>query len=97
METADVWAAAYNTDKVKKEDLPKSYENLQDPKWQGRLGVEAEDQGWFGTLIGALGKKRGLKLFTHIVDSNGISVRKGHSLLANLVASSEVPMALSAY
>jgi len=31
----------YNTNKVKKEDLPKSMEDLTDPKWTGRIGVWA--------------------------------------------------------
>ena len=95
--TLDVFVQAYNTQKVKREELPKSYEDLLDPRWKGRLGVEAEDQGWFGTLIGALGQEKGLKLFHDIVATNGISVRKGHTLLAQLVASGEVPLALTVY
>ena len=95
--TLDVWTAAYNTDKVRKEELPKSYQDLLDPKWKGRLGVEAEDHAWFATLLSELGEERGAKLFNNIVSTNGMSVRKGHSLLANLVASGEVPLALSVY
>ncbi|SNT10128.1 iron(III) transport system substrate-binding protein [Noviherbaspirillum humi] len=93
----DVYSAAYNTNSVKKEDLPKSYKDLLDPKWKGKLAVEAEDQGWFNTLVGLMGEQQGLKLFSDIVATNGISMRKGHSLLAQLVASGEVPLALSAY
>jgi iron(III) transport system substrate-binding protein len=95
--TIDVYSAAYNTNSVKKEELPKSYRDLLDPKWKGRLGVEAEDHGWFATLINAMGEQQGLKLFQDIVATNGISVRKGHSLLASLVASGEVPLGLSVY
>ncbi len=96
--TFDIFVAAYNTDKVKKEDLPKRYQDLLDPKWKGRLGIEAEDQPWFATLVQALGgEEKGRKLFEDIVAGNGISVRKGHSLLANLVASGEVPLALTIY
>jgi iron(III) transport system substrate-binding protein len=95
--TLDTFVAAYNTDKVKKDELPKSYKDLLDPRWKGRLGIEAEDQAWFGTLLHDLGEKEGLKLFNDIVASNGISVRKGHTLLANLVASGEVPLALTVY
>ncbi len=32
---------AYNTDLVKPADLPKSYEDLLDPKWKGRLALDA--------------------------------------------------------
>jgi iron(III) transport system substrate-binding protein len=95
--TLDIFVQAYNTDKVKKEELPKSYQDLLDPKWKGRLGIETEDQHWFALLMQELGQDKGTKLFKDIVDTNGISVRKGHSLLANLVASGEVPLGLTLY
>jgi iron(III) transport system substrate-binding protein len=95
--TFDVWTAAYNTDKVKKSELPKSYQDLQDPKWKGRLGIEADNFGWFGALLTELGEEQGTKLFNNIVATNGISARKGHSLLATLVASGDVPLALTVY
>jgi len=95
--TLDVWTASYNTNLIKKEDLPKSYQDLLDPKWKGRLGIEANDQGWFGPLVEALGEAQGRKLFADIIAANGMSVRKGHSLLAGLVASGDVPLALTVY
>jgi iron(III) transport system substrate-binding protein len=95
--TMDVFVQAYNTEKVKREELPKSYQDLLDPKWKGRLGIEAEDQAWFGTLLHGLGEEKGARLFRDIAAANGISVRKGHTLLANLVASGEIPLALTVY
>ncbi len=93
----NVFVAAYNTGLVRRDELPKRYDDLLDPKWKGRLGIEAEDSDWFGTVIDSLGEERGLKLFRGIVAANGISVRKGHTLLANLVVSGEVPLALTIY
>lgn len=93
----DIYTQAYNTEKVKKEELPKTYKDLLDPKWKGRLGVEADDHAWFATLVQELGQEKGVKLFQEIVDSNGMSVRKGHSLLTNLTVSGEVPLSLSNY
>lgn len=95
--TLDVFVLAYNTQKVKKEELPKTYQDLLDPKWKGRLGVEVDDEGWFGTLTEQLGGDKGVKLFRDIAANNGFSVRKGHTLLAKLVASGEVPLALDVY
>jgi iron(III) transport system substrate-binding protein len=95
--TQDIWIAAYNSDKVKKEDLPKTYEDLLDPKWKGKLAVEANDYGWFGSLVATMGEQKSSKLFADIVTKNGMSFRKGHSLLAALTASGEVPVALSVY
>lgn len=95
--TLDVFVLAYNTQKVTKEELPKSYHDLLDPRWKGRIGAEVDDQGWFGTLTERLGGGEGVRLFREIADRNGITVRKGHTLLAKLVASGEVPLALDVY
>src|SRR5581483_2280495 len=95
--TVDVFVAAYNTDKVRKDDLPRTYQDLLDPKWKGRLGIEVDDQGWYGWLRHTMGEQATDKLFADIVARNGMSVRKGHSLLANLVASGEVPLGLTVY
>jgi iron(III) transport system substrate-binding protein len=95
--TLDVFVQAYNTDRVKKSELPKSYEDLTDPRWKGRLGIEAEDWGWFGTIVETLGQERGLKIFRDMISTNGVSVRKGHTLLAQLVATGEIPFALTVY
>ncbi len=95
--TMDVFVQAYNTNLVKRDELPKTYQDLADPRWKGRLGIEAEDQAWFGTLLHGLGEREGAKLFADVVAANGISVRKGHTLLANLVATGEIPLALTVY
>jgi len=92
----NIFVAAYNTNLVRKEDLPKSWRDLLDPKWKGKLGIEAYDHDWFSGVIGELGEP-GLKLFREIVAANGISVRKGHTLLSNLVVSGEIPLALTVY
>ncbi len=93
----NVYAAAYNTRVSRKETLPKRYADLLQPLWKGRLGVEVDDGDWFGGVISELGEDKGLNLFRNIVAANGISVRKGHTLLANLVVSGEVPLALTTY
>src|SRR5258706_9119618 len=92
-----VFVQSYNTNLVKKADLPKSYEDLLDPKWKGKLGVEAKDNEWYCGLMKHLGEDKGSKLFKEIVSKNGWSVRTGHSLLNNMVVSGEVPLALTVY
>jgi iron(III) transport system substrate-binding protein len=93
----NIFVAAYNTRLIGGSALPKGYDDLVDPRWKGKLGIEADDSDWFGAVVEALGEERGLKLFRDIVASNGVSVRKGHTLLANLVVSGEVPLAISTY
>jgi iron(III) transport system substrate-binding protein len=93
----NIVAGVYNTRLVRKEKLPKTYEDLLDPAYKGMLGIEADDYDWFGMLVGLIGEERGLKLFRDIVARNGISVRKGHTLLTNLVAAGEVPIGLTVF
>ena len=93
----DVWVAAYNTQAVKPDEVPRSYADLLDPRWKGRLAIEANNHVWFNTLLAEMGEDSGLKFFNQLVASNGISARKGHSVLANLVASGDIPLALTVY
>ena len=64
---------------------------------RAQLGIEAEDFDWFAEILKQMGEERGLRLFRDIIAANGISVRKGHSLLNNLVAAGELPLALTDY
>jgi len=93
----NVLVAAYNTDLVKKAELPKSYQDLLDPRWKGRIAIAADDSDWFAGLMGELGEEKGLKLFRDIAATNGFSARKGHTLLTNLVAAGEAPLALTVF
>jgi len=93
----NTFVQAFNTSLVNKETLPKSYGDLRKPQFKGKLGIEAEDFDWFAQVVMGLGETEGLKLFRDIVATNGISVRKGHTLLNNLVAAGEVPLALTVY
>ena len=93
----NVFVQAYNTKMVKKEELPKTYADLLHPRWKGRLSIEATDDDWFASVVRGLGEEKGLQLFRDIVAQNGLSVRRGHTLLTNLVASGEVPFALTVY
>ncbi|MBI4887670.1 MAG: extracellular solute-binding protein [Acidobacteria bacterium] len=93
----NVFVQAYNTKQIRKEDLPKTWDDLLDPKWKGKLGIEQEDSDWLAGVSGTIGEARAQTLFRQIVAANGMSVRKGHTLLTQLVASGEVPVALTVY
>jgi iron(III) transport system substrate-binding protein len=93
----NVLVQAYNTNLIKKADLPKSYADLLDPKWKGKIAIEADDSDWFAGLMEVMGQDKATKLFRDIAETNGFSVRKGHTLLTNLVSAGEVPLALTVF
>jgi len=91
-----VFTVAYNTNKVKREDLPKHIEGFLDPKWKGKLGIEATDSDWMATIIKNMDGNRGTKLFEKLAEQKP-DVRKGHSLLTEMVGAGEVQVALTIY
>jgi len=92
-----VWVQTYNTHLVKKEDLPRTYQDLLDPKWKGKLGMEAHVPEWYSTVVMDMGEEKGLRFFRELAAGNGISMRSGHTLLNNLVIAGDVWLALTVY
>ena len=92
-----VFVQAYNTNKVSKDELPKTYQDLLAPKWKGKLGIEGSDHEWVTSVSRDMGEANGSRFFNDLTSGNGLSVRNGHPLLTNLVASGEVPLALTVY
>lgn len=91
-----VYGIAYNTNLVRREDLPKTYAGFLDPKWKGRIGVESTDGEWMGAMLKAMGEERGMDFMRRLAEMRP-DVRTGHILLAELVSAGEVPVALTAY
>jgi len=86
----------YNTNLVKPDEVPQSYEDLLDPRWRGKIGIEASDIDWFGALVTAMGEQKGLAFFRKLA-ANDPQLRTGHTLIAELIASGEIPIAADIY
>jgi iron(III) transport system substrate-binding protein len=86
----------YNTKLVKPAELPDSYEDLLHPRWSGRLAIESTDVLWFAALTKAMGEERGLAYFRRLAAMKP-TIRNGHILAAQLVASGEIPLLVTAY
>src|SRR5262245_33440728 len=89
-----IFVQAYNTRLVPKADLPRTYADLLQPRWKGRIAIEGKEQEWFYTLVQSMGEAEGLKYFRSLA-ANGLQVRMGNALLTNLVVAGDVPFALS--
>lgn len=90
------FVVGFNTNAVKKEELPKTLAGFTDPKWKGKLGIEAGDAEWMATLFKKWGEKDAMAFFRKLSDMRP-EVRKGHVLLAQLVAAGEIPVGLTIY
>src|SRR5436190_738934 len=87
---------AYNTNLVKPNEVPNSYEDLAHPRWAGKLGLEASDTDWFASIVKFMGEEKGLALFRRIAQQRP-QMRTGHTLMGGLVASGEIPLAAAIY
>jgi iron(III) transport system substrate-binding protein len=90
------FVVAFNTTKVKREEIPRDYRGFIDAKWKGRIGIEATDAEWMATLVKLWGDGPGMAYFRSLADMRP-DVRKGHVLLAELIAAGEIPVGLTVY
>ena len=86
----------YNTRLVKPEDVPRTYEELLQPKWSGNFGIEASDIMWFAAVAKAMGEAKGLAYFEKLAAMKP-QIRSGHTLMTELVAAGEIPIVLTLY
>lgn len=92
-----IFVQAYNTTKVRKDELPRTWQDLLAPKWKGKLAIESDDHEWLAAVVADMGEAKGTEFFRQLVATNGLKVHSGHALMTNLVASGEVPLALTVY
>lgn len=94
-----VFTQAYNTSLVRREQLPKTWNDLLDPRWRGRMAIEASDWDWFATLVkrGPFGSQEQALAFFDRLRAQELQVRSGHTLMSELLAAGEFPLALTVY
>jgi iron(III) transport system substrate-binding protein len=85
-----------NTSMVPMARAPKSIEELVDPRWQGKLGFESTDYDWLASLIDHYGMDRGVE-FARTLAKLDLQMRRGTSLLSQLVVAGEFPIMIDAF
>jgi iron(III) transport system substrate-binding protein len=93
---ANLLVTGYNTAKVKREELPTSVDGFADPRWKGRLSIEATDSDWMYAVVQFMGDERGQDFFRKLAALKP-EMRKGHILVAQLVAAGELAVCLTTY
>ena len=82
------YAIFYNTDLVKPADLPKSYQDFLHPRWKGKIAIDQEDVEWLAALIEIMGREDAIE-FAKQLAANKPNLRRGHTLLGQLVGAGE--------
>ncbi len=81
----------YNTKLVRKEDVPKSYDDLLNPRWKGKMVLDTQDADWFHTILDYLGEEKGLTFMKRLAQL-APEMRTGHTLESQLLAAGEYSM-----
>lgn len=96
--SANYNAPAYNTNLVKKEDLPTTYEGfIAKKQWRGRVAIDTSDGQWLAGMFAHFGEEKGRKLVTDIVAALDPIIHDGHLALARSLGAGEYMVALNNY
>jgi iron(III) transport system substrate-binding protein len=85
----------YNTNLVKKEELPRTFQEVINPRWKDKI-VMSEDFDIYGMMLKVMGRDKGLDFMRRLA-AQGVGIRDGYTLAVQGVASGEVPLGLNLY
>jgi iron(III) transport system substrate-binding protein len=83
------WAFGYNTRMIDRNKLPKSYLDLLDPYWKGKIGLDPLPNNFVRGARKAYGEKKALDFFQKLVETQDIQFRRGRTLQTQLLAAGE--------
>jgi len=86
----------YSTKLVAKNEVPKNWEDLLNPRWKGKLGMDDEEYFWYAGMLKHWGQERGRK-YMEALAKQDLQFRNGHALLADLLSVGEIPAAVVVY
>jgi len=91
-----VAAIAYNSNLVTSADVPKRYEDFLAPKWKGGFAIDSNSDLTVITWLKIWGLEKTEKFLQALV-ANEVSVRRGHTLTAQLLCAGEFKAAIELY
>ena len=85
----------YNKNLVKRENLPRTYDDLLDPRWKGRkISLDDSYTTLLQGLISAWGKEKALGYFKKLAEQEPVIMR-GSTVRVQLAAAGEFPLVIA--
>lgn len=89
------YVLGYNTNLVSKDQVPKTYEALLDPKWKGRkISIDDSAYGFLAGLIRAWGKEKAVDYFKKLAAQEPV-VMRGNTNRVQLAMAGEYPLIIA--
>jgi iron(III) transport system substrate-binding protein len=89
--TASTYVLGFNTRQVKKDEVPRTYDALLDPRWKGRRIAVDTSAGMLHALSGLWGREKAISYFKRLAAQEAVP-QEGNTLRAQLVAAGEYPL-----
>ncbi|MBI2232139.1 MAG: extracellular solute-binding protein [Deltaproteobacteria bacterium] len=86
----------YNTRMVKRNEVPRSDEDLLSPKWKGKIGMDHTKPEWFAWKLRRMGEEKGLAYMKKL-GAQELRLYAGLTIITNLLAAGEFPLVLNTY
>ena len=87
---------AYNTARVKRDELPIRYEDLLQPRWKRRMVLDQNEDRWFANMLYLMGEKKGME-FMQALAKQEVAIRGGRGMVTQLVGAGEYDLQIVAY
>jgi ABC-type Fe3+ transport system substrate-binding protein len=91
------WTSAYNTNLVKPEDVPKTYEDLLDPKWKGKIAwtydlTPGGPPGFVHNILSTMGQEKGMAYLRTFAEQQPVTIPGAQRVVLDHVISGEYPL-----
>ena len=91
--SATTFVLGFNTKILEKQDIPKTYDALLDPRWKGqKIGVDTS-AGMLHALMPVWGKEKAISYFRQLASQDPVP-KDSTSLMAQLLSAGEFPIAM---
>jgi iron(III) transport system substrate-binding protein len=85
----------YNKNMVKRENLPRTYDELLDPRWKGRkISLDDSYTTFLQGLVSVWGKEKAVAYLKKLADQDPV-VMRGSTVRAQLAAAGEFPLVVA--
>jgi iron(III) transport system substrate-binding protein len=95
-----MWASLmvylFNNKQITRAQAPKSIDDLLQAKWKGKMGMDQDADDYIAALLDYYGDDKG-KQMARALGAQQLNIRKGRTLVSQLVAAGEFPIQIDAH